>query len=283
MGKFDGVLLASDFDNTLIPTEAALRTGRPVPPLSPGNRAALEHFMAEGGRFAIATGRALAAFLCYADEVPMNAPGVVCNGAALYDFAQREYLETAMLDGDARQRGQTVLDRFPAVAVEAYHIDNVIHAVQTNEYVRQHEHITKVRVTETPSLLEVPLPLGKLLFESDHETLEAVRRYLDDQGLAEDYELIFSGKTLLEMTAKGANKGGMVRRLAQRLGISMEHVYCVGDESNDLPMLAVAAEGFAPENCVPAVRSSGVTMVPHARDSALAAVVEVLKTRYPEK
>ena len=43
--------------------------------------------MAEGGRFAIATGRALAAF----DQstrplVPMNAPGVVCNGAALYDF-----------------------------------------------------------------------------------------------------------------------------------------------------------------------------------------------------
>ncbi len=45
--------------------------------------------MAEGGRFAIATGRALAAFLRYADEVPMNAPGVVCNGAALYDFAKR--------------------------------------------------------------------------------------------------------------------------------------------------------------------------------------------------
>ena len=81
MGRFDGVLLASDFDNTLIPTETALRTGQPVPTLSPGNRAALEHFMAEGGRFAIATGRALAAFLRYADEVPMNAPGVVSNMA----------------------------------------------------------------------------------------------------------------------------------------------------------------------------------------------------------
>ena len=27
MGKFDGVLLASDFDNTLLYTEEALRTG----------------------------------------------------------------------------------------------------------------------------------------------------------------------------------------------------------------------------------------------------------------
>ena len=90
MGKFDGVLLASDFDNTLIYTEEALRSGVPVPPLSTENREALEWFMAEGGHFSIATGRALAAFMKYADKVPMNAPGVVCNGAALYDFAKGE-------------------------------------------------------------------------------------------------------------------------------------------------------------------------------------------------
>ena len=36
MGKFDGVLLASDFDNTLLYTEDALRTGGPVPPCRSG-------------------------------------------------------------------------------------------------------------------------------------------------------------------------------------------------------------------------------------------------------
>ena len=63
MGKFDGVLLASDFDNTLVYTEDALQNGEAVPPLPERNRQALEYFMAEGGFFAIATGRALAAFL----------------------------------------------------------------------------------------------------------------------------------------------------------------------------------------------------------------------------
>ena len=86
MGKFDGVLLASDFDNTLLNTETARRTGAEVPEVSRRNREALEYFMAGGGRFAIATGRALAAFIKFADQVPMNAPGIVCNGAALYDF-----------------------------------------------------------------------------------------------------------------------------------------------------------------------------------------------------
>ena len=280
MGKFDGVLLTSDFDNTLIHTEPALRTAEPIPPLSEGNRKALEYFMAEGGRFAVATGRALAAFQRYVDVVPMNTPGIVCNGAALYDFGQEAYLETAMLEGEIRQRGQAVLDRFPAVAVEAYHIQNVIHAVHPNEITRNHEHLTKVGITELPSLLDAPLPLGKLLFEADHETLQQVKQYLDEMGWSEDYELIFSMPTLLELTARGARKGDMVCRLAKRLGISMEHVYCVGDEANDLSMLQVAAEGFAPANCSAVVRESGATIVAHCNEDAIAEVIAILDRNY---
>ena len=280
MGKFDGVLLASDFDNTLIYTEEALRTGAPVPPLPERNRRALEYFMAEGGRFAVATGRALAAFIHYAEAVPMNVPGVVCNGAAIYDFEKGEYLETAMLDSSARERGQTVLDRFPTVAVEAYHIDNVIHAVHPNAITRQHERITQAAVTEAPSLLDVPLPLGKLLFEAEHETLEEVLAFLTAQGWAGDYELIFSVSHLLEMTVKGANKGGMVRRLAARLGVSMEHVYCAGDEANDISMLTAAKQGFAPANCAQAVRDCGATVVCSAQEGAIAQVVEILDRLY---
>ena len=280
MGKFDGVLLASDFDNTLLYTEDSLRTGAPVPPLPERNREALKYFMAQGGRFAIATGRALPAFLRHAGDVPMNAPGVVCNGAAIYDFEKGEYLDAALLDDQARQRGQAVLDRFPSVAVEAYHIDNVIHVVRPNAISRQHEHMTHVSLTEAPSLPEVPLPLGKLLFEADHETLEGVLAFLTEQGWAEDYELIFSVSHLLEMTTRGASKGGMVRRLAARLGISMEHVYCAGDEANDLSMLQAAAGGFAPANASPTVRESGATVVCGAREGAIADVIAILDKKY---
>ena len=36
MGKFDDVLLASDFDNTILNTERPRRTGGPIPPVSQG-------------------------------------------------------------------------------------------------------------------------------------------------------------------------------------------------------------------------------------------------------
>ena len=124
------------------------------------------------------------------------------------------------------------------------------------------------------------MPLGKLLFEEQRPVLEQVAEFLRQRGWADDYELIFSGRTLLELTGKGANKGGMVLRLAERLGIGREHIYCVGDESNDIAMLTVARQGFAPANCIPAVRDCGATIVSDARDSALADVVDCLEAKY---
>jgi len=280
MGKFTGVLLASDFDNTLIYTEASLHSGLPIPPLSEKNRAALAYFMEEGGLFSIATGRALAAFAPMAPLIPMNAPCVVCNGAAIYDWGRQEYLEFSLLDEIARERAQVVLDAFPAVAVEAYHIDNVIHAVHPNAFTRQHEHLTHVSTEECPAMADVPLPLGKLLFEEERPLLEQVVEFFREKGWAEDYELINSGDHLLEMTRRGANKGGMVLRLAERLGISRENLYCVGDEANDISMLETATQGFAPANCTEAVRRCGATIVSDARYSALADVVAILDRRY---
>ena len=280
MGKFDGVLLASDFDNTLLNTEQPRRTGCPIAPISQRNIAALHYFMDNGGRFAMATGRALPAFRLFADQVPMNAPAVVCNGAALYDFQAKVYLDTMELPVEIREQGQSVLDRFPSAALEAYHLDNVIHAIRPNEYTRQHQHVTHVGVETVESLLEVPLPLVKIMFEDDHESLSVLRDYVLTQPWAKSYEVFFSDKTLLEVTRRGASKGAMVARLAERLGISMAHVYCAGDENNDISMLTVAAEGFAPANCVENVKDCGATIVADCDHDTLAEIVAILDKRY---
>ena len=280
MGKFDDVLLASDFDNTILNTERPRRTGGPIPPVSQGNLTAIRYFMAEGGRFAVATGRALPAFRMFADKVPMNAPAIVCNGAALYDFEAETYLDSILLPEEVRAQGQAVLDRFPTAAAEAYHLDNVIHAVRPNEFTRQHQHVTHAGVEAVDDLWAVPLPLVKLMFEDEHTRLLPLRDWIFAQPWSERYEVFFSNPTLLEVTGKGAGKCAMVRRLAARLGISMAHTYCVGDEANDLSMLQAAAEGFAPGNCAEAVRQSGATLVVDCDHDTLADVVSILDSRY---
>mgnify|MGYP002550910515 CR=1 FL=1 len=156
------------------------------------------------------------------------------------------------------------------------------YALALAEYKRLHEHKTRILRdgTEKPSLLDVPLPLGKIMFEEDHAVLEEVKAFLQSQPWAGEYEIFFSDRTLLEITARGATKGGMVARLAERLGISRQHVYCAGDEANDLSMLTWAAEGFAPANCVPAVRACGATIVADADHDTLADIVSRLDKMY---
>ena len=280
MGKFTGVLLCSDYDNTIVDTAAVMRGE--IEESLPGERTlkALEYFMAEGGRFAVATGRALAAFVQQAKTVPMNAPAVIYNGAALYDFETETYLETNYLDALAMERAQEVLDRWSGIGAEAYNNSLEIPTVQPNAVTRRHQHMAHTGVEEFARLTDIPAPIGKLLLEADRELLQQAFDYMRAQPWGKEYEIIFSGATLLEMTAKGSDKGNMVKNLAKRLNISMEHVYCIGDETNDISMIVASKEGFAPANCVQAVKDCGATIVSDKNHDALADVIDILDRYY---
>lgn len=281
MGKFDGVLIASDFDNTMVYTEGALRSGGPVPAISRENRDAIEYFMAQGGTFSVATGRALPSFASVMDGVPMNGPTVLFNGAAIYDFPTGKYLCEAFLPDEAKDCIQQVIGALPFSAVELYHDNNDIHALQPNDVTRRHLHITHSPTVFVDSMTEVPSPISKALFSTEPENQPALLDFLRAQPWYDRYEIVASSSSLVELTAKGANKGGMVRRLAELLGIRQENVACVGDHANDISMLNWAGMAFAPANALPQVLAlPQVHRLPDCRDNAIAALIQVLDEKY---
>lgn len=277
MGKFDNMLLLSDYDNTLHYTEAALRQGTPLPPIHPRNLTAIRRWMAEEGRFAVATGRALAAFRPQAEGLPMNAPAVVDNGAAIYDLARETYLVRRFLPESALAHIAAVMDAFPGLSLELYHESALVQAVRPSAWNEKHALLTGLdfQVVEAVTPRQVVTPLTKALFISGREDLERVHAFAAERGWAGDYELIFSSDHLLEMTAKGADKGRMALLLKELCGC--RELICVGDHANDLPMLRAADRAFAPANAIEAVRSSGARLVCHCLDGALAEVVEALE------
>ena len=94
------------------------------------------------------------------------------------------------------------------------------------------------------------------------------------------YEVIFSNLVLLELTRKGSNKGGMVDYLVRYLGMDPKKVYCVGDNQNDIPMLARSAIPFAPANCAPEVKDWGARVLCSCQEGCVAQVVEELARIY---
>ena len=128
-------------------------------------------------------------------------------------------------------------------------------------------------------IADIPLPWSKVILQQDYETLLHTQRYLLERW-GEHYEVIFSNRVLLELTRKGSSKGGMVELLARRLGIRPGHIYCIGDNQNDIPMLAVSAIPFAPSNCAPEVRAWGARILGSCEESCVAQAIRILDELY---
>jgi len=282
MGKFDRVLLASDFDNTLVHTKAALDAGSTeLPPMPERNREALDYFTKNGGYFSVSTGRALPAFSRYAAELPINAPCIIANGAGLYDFRTEQYVETAFLDESIRPHIAELLRYDPALPFEIYHTDRRIHAMHPNRFILNHEHLTRTKIEVIDDFAAVDFPLVKLLFEDERDKLDALNDYILSRDWADRYELIYSSDNLLELTARGATKGEMVLRLAKHLGIKREDIYCIGDHGNDISMAELSAIRFAPANAIDAMKAlPDMHIVSHCGDGAVADVIEALDKKY---
>ena len=270
MGKFDGVLFFSDYDDTLY------NTGHTV---SAENRAAIRYFIQNGGRFSIATGRAHRTFTpqIQREGLEFNAPVVLSNGAAIYDYCQETYLVRTYLCNETPDRLQAVCRAFPDLAFEAYHGED-LYVYNPNVVTMRHLERVNVPYLACP-IPQMPVPWNKVIMEQDETYLQQVRSYIL-QHWPEDYEAIFSNRYLLELTAKGSDKGQMVARVARLLDISPEKIYCIGDNQNDIPMLALSAIPFAPANCAPQVKQWGAHILCHCDDHAVAQAIALLDSLY---
>ena len=270
MGKFDGVLFYADYDDTLYNSAHTV---------SPENHAAIRYFQQNGGRFSVATGRAHRTFTPQIEKegLVLNAPVVLSNGAALYDYTAHCYLVETYLDKDAPARLAQLCQAFPDLAFEAYHGEEIY--VHNPNSVTM-EHLAKVGGTQIPAPnLEMPTPWSKVILQQNALYLEEVQARLLEQW-GDQCEAIFSNRYLLEVTAKGCNKGATVQKVAQLLYIDPKNLYCMGDNQNDIPMLELSAIPFAPANCSQPVKDWGARILRHCDEHAVAQAIEILDGIY---
>lgn len=268
-GKFDGVLLCSDYD-------ATFAVGSHVPP---ANLERLAYFQAQGGRFTIATGRSVLTFQKVRDLIPFNAPVLLANGSVIYDFQRGEPLYENPLPPSVVEDMALLSHIRPEMSLEAYVGANDLYVWNVNPYVERHMAYVGATGHFCP-IEEMPYPWDKAILEEDHGTLLSLQREILARW-GDRYEAIFSAENMLELNPKGCSKGSGVLRLAELLGLKRENVYCVGDNENDISMLEVSALPFAPENSIPAVKAvPGVHILPPCEEGAIGALIDILDKRY---
>ena len=110
MGRFDGVMILSDMDGTLLGTDHQL---------GEANVQAARYFMEQGGRFSVATGRVKRAMEFFMPRLQLNAPAVLFNGSVVYDFQQNAPVSVQVVEHEAAMAfARDIMAHFPDVGVE---------------------------------------------------------------------------------------------------------------------------------------------------------------------
>lgn len=173
MGKFEKVLIASDFDGTLKNDDGIITADV---------RSAIAYFISEGGYFTVCTGRTYQGFHLY-DPSYINAPVLLTNGSMAYDYEKNE---PVFVNGIEAEQGipfvRAIMEKFPEVSIEMYPFDSTyaIHLDDTS-----HRHFTSqgipYEVVNDPS--ETKFPWAKAMFAAEgisQEVQTFMRENFDD-------------------------------------------------------------------------------------------------------
>lgn len=267
MGRFDGFLLVSDFDGTLIDGELNV---------SAENIAAVTSFINQGGRFLGATGRTEFNVLPYARGLPMTSPWILYNGAAIYDWQSEAFIYRSTLDRELTEAFvRRVMARFPEINTQVFSggpFSQVNPAgLPDHHALREAQHFH-----ERP-MEELTGDWLKVLFCSDDPLqIDGIEALFDSDPLRNRAHKTRSGMRYFELTAGGVNKGSALARLRQMLNPEPCQVVAIGDYLNDIEMLQEADIAAAPESALPDVkRHADIITVGHTQ-SAIADLVSKL-------
>lgn len=266
MKKFDGILLCTDLDGTLLRGDKTI---------SNQNKDAINYFMENGGFFTFVTGRMPFTATRFYDELHPNAPIGCVNGGALFDFAKNEYVWQRELDTAALE----LVDYIAQKTEVGIQVNTFEHIYVSRQNTGMDEFFRRVRIEELHKhWRDIEPPLAKVLFtDLDDENIKEVMRLLDAHPLSSRFDFVRSEKILYEILPKGISKGVSLKRLCEHLGISREKTIAVGDYNNDIEMLRVAKVGVAVENACAEAKAAADVVTVSNENHAIAKIIHDLE------
>jgi len=278
MRDFSDILLVSDFDRTLTAPDSSIPAA---------NLEAIRRFMARGGLFTVGTGRSVPMYRPYLRQIPSNAPLILYNGAAVYDYDSKTLTESVWMP-TGRELLAYLCERFPTLWLELQGVD--AHYLIGENAAREAFYRDMGVPFQTVSVADAPERYHKLALFGPF-TEKGVSQFFwgspeenawfaaCQAQIMRDWPMLRVDRAamkIIDLQAENAGKGNAARALAGRLG--RKTLVCVGDAMNDVSMLRAADLAFAPADCVPELRAMGCcTLVRPCAEGSIAGVIEALE------
>jgi hypothetical protein len=237
-------LVVSDVDGTLVDKQKQL---------TDATIAAVRRLEAAGIGFTIISARPMSGLMPIVEALALDVPVAAFNGGIVFHRDGR--IESHVtIDPDVASE---ILKAAEGATVDIWvFADDRWYATSDRGTHVEHE---RVAANQAPildaDLATVVARADKITFVSDDEpVLRALHATIDHLG---DRATIAQSQTYyLDVTARAANKGDGVAALAAAFAVPLEAVAAIGDQANDLPMLARAGTAIAMGNAPDSVKSA---------------------------
>lgn len=264
MGIFDGYLLVSDMDGTLLNSKGKL---------SEENKKAIEYFVDNGGEFTLATGRMLPSIKRHIYKMKVTLPVIMYNGTKVYDFNSNEVIWERFLEEERKEIIKVVNNINPNVGIEIYS-DEIVYIYQACE---RTERFSKLGYDVIYNLDDSiwNKKWTKVLIVGKKEELDFVEIYLrETYG---DKDIVRSSDVYLEIIPKEVSKGKALRKLIKKMKLEGIKVISVGDNMNDVELLEEADYGFCIRNGSEELKKKSKYLAPSNDENPIEFIIEWIK------
>ena len=260
-------LVATDLDGTLLDPDGNVtpRTARAVA----AARAAGLHVVPVTGRPPQATWELAA-------TAGLGPLGVCANGAAIVNLDRGEVIEVEPIAGEIATRLVDLLRRT---------VSGILLATDDLECFSYEPGFFERPLDWQEKLQEVgdvrPLVATgciKLIARTPNVTAAELMRLLD-RGLGGVGHVTTSGLDWVDIGAPQVSKAYALERVCDRLHVRLDDVIAVGDNHNDLSVLAWAGVAMAPANAIPEVLALVERVLPSNSEDGVACLLEELIER----
>lgn len=263
-------LIVSDFDGTLANTDNEV---------SEENVSAINKYVADGGIFAVCTGRILPSILPRVRAIGLKGLLIACQGSVIADIESGRVIRNVKLgSGEASYicaKLEEVGANVQAFTDEGFYTDLPADFIHLKEY----EKVTGINARYTGGI-----PVSQYLAQNDiacqkiatlvpNEEQAALFEKLNSI-LGDEYEVVCSARVLIEISPVGENKGTALKFLSGHYNIPNARTCAIGDNMNDLPMLEAAGCGIAVGNSPSALKERADVVTVTNNEHAIARVIE---------
>lgn len=246
MEKYAGYLLITDMDGTLLNSKKEI---------SLENKAAIKEFVAEGGKFSVATGRSPESAQSWLQQVPINYPCIFYNGSMVKDIQENRVLECVYLDKKCLVLFvEWILEECREVVVEIF-TQQGLYVISDAEVKDPYLEEEKDQYIQGTFSQVKNMKWIKILLCSRHEQLQKIEQKLLDDNLNTFCNYFYSQDFFLEITPLNCSKGTALDIIRKKTEGKSMKIIAVGDYDNDEEMLKKADFGVAVENAQDRVKA----------------------------